>query len=120
VWTLKDVLGHLADWQAYGAEGLGLGRAPEMGYGGHIQRWNEAHAAARRHQPWDQVRADFEASHAAFVGALEALSPETLAGSFPDPFGRRNAYAWALIWPHHEREHAAGLLQAQGLAGRLD
>ncbi len=116
-WTLKDVLGHIADWEAFGAEGLWLGRAPEISSGGSIQLWNEAHAAARRSRSWDQVWADSEAAHAAFAEALAALSPEALAGPFPNPFGYENVHAWALIWPHHEREHAAGLREAGGRRG---
>lgn len=121
VWTLKDLLGHLADWEWYGVEKLDgppTRRALNMRFRGDIQGWNEAHAAARQDQPWDEVWADFQAARLALGQCLEKMSQEDLAQPFSVPWGRNwTVYRWLHLWLHHEREHAADLRANLDLSG---
>ncbi len=111
VWTLKDLLGHLADWEWYGVEKLDgppSRRALNMRFRGDIDGWNEAHAAARQDQPWDEVWSDFQAARLALGQLLEKMSQEDLAQPFAVPWSRNwTVYRWLHLWLHHEREHAA-------------
>jgi uncharacterized damage-inducible protein DinB len=113
VWTMKDVLGHVADWEWYGVERLDgppSQRSLDIDYPGSIQAWNEAHAAARRDQPWNEIWSDFQAARLALGQLLEKVDQEDLARRIDVPWGRdRTVYGWICIWLHHEREHAADL-----------
>ena len=112
VWTLKDVLGHVADWEWYGVEKLDgppSRRSLDIRFRG-IQDWNEAHAAARKDQPWDEVWSDFQAARLAMGQLLEKMSQDDLAQPFTVPWSRKwTVYRWIHLWLHHEREHAADL-----------
>ncbi len=113
VWTLKDVLGHTADWEQVGVEGLRLmarGRPPDVGRIGDIDAWNHEHAEARRDQPWEQVWADLHATREALVEVLDGMAQAGLARSYPFPWGPRGtAYQWVAVFVTHDREHAEGL-----------
>jgi uncharacterized damage-inducible protein DinB len=120
VWTLKDVLGHVADWEWYGVEkleGPRSRRSLAIRFRG-IQRWNEAHAAARKEQSWDQVWSDFQAARLALGQMLEKMSQEDLAQPFAVPWSKEwTVYRWLHLWLHHEREHAADLRANLALPG---
>jgi hypothetical protein len=115
VWVTgyKDVLAHVADWEWLGAEGLrdmAAGRPPQVEHVKDIEAWNQAHAEARRDQPWDEVWADFHAARKALLKALEGMSQADLARSFPFPWGAKGtAYWWVCVYIAHDREHAEGL-----------
>jgi hypothetical protein len=54
-WTLKDLLGHVADWEWYGVAGLrqmAAGQPPDPEPIDTIENWNQVHAEARREQSW--------------------------------------------------------------------
>jgi len=112
VWTLKDVLGHVADWEWYGVEKLDgppSRRSLDIRFRG-IQRWNEAHAAARKDQSWAQVWSDFQAARLALGQLVEKMSQDDLARPFAVPWSKEwTVYRWLHLWLHHEREHAADL-----------
>lgn len=115
-WTLKDVLGHVADWELFGVEGLrymaagdaaGLLQVPEIT---DIDAWNEAHVTARRGQPWAQVWADLVEARQALLETLEAIEPAALARRFRFPWGQQGTpYRWLRVYLAHDREHAADL-----------
>ena len=113
VWTLKDLLGHLADWEWYGVEKLDGPPSRcslNLRFRGKIQDWNEAHAAARKDQPWDVVWSDFQAARLALGQLLEKMSQEDLAQPFAVPWSRKwTVYRWIHLWLYHEREHAADM-----------
>lgn len=117
-WTLKDVLGHVADWEWFGMEGLremADGHAPQVGRVESIEDWNRAHADARRHQPWEMVWADLQAARRALLDVLGEMSQAELGRSFPFPWGTEGtAYQWILVYFRHDREHAHGLKEALG------
>lgn len=112
-WTLKDVLGHVADWEWVGVEGLrqmAIGQPPQVEHVQDIDAWNRAHAEARRDQPWEDVWADLHAARQALLEILEGMSQADLAQSFPFPWGPEGtAYQWVSVYLAHDREHAKGL-----------
>jgi uncharacterized damage-inducible protein DinB len=113
VWTLKDVLGHVADWEWYGVERWRpeqSNRSLQVPYPGTIQEWNDLHAAARKDDSWERVWVDFVNARAALQQIVEGLDEEELGRTVPAPWNPNDSnYRWILTWIHHEREHAADL-----------
>jgi uncharacterized damage-inducible protein DinB len=116
-WTLKDVLGHVADWEWFGVEGLrqmAAGNVPQVEHVQDIDAWNQTHAEARRDQPWEDVWADFHAARRALLEVLKGMEQAGLAQSFPFPWGPEGtAYQWVRVYLAHDREHAQGLREVQ-------
>jgi predicted RNase H-like HicB family nuclease/uncharacterized damage-inducible protein DinB len=121
-WTLKDVLGHLADWESFGAEGLHLmaqGQPPPEEPIGDVDGWNENHARARRNQSWEEVWRDLHAAHRALSAGLQEISEADLGRTFPFPWGPAGtAYQWVCVYVGHDREHARDLLSTGPLPER--
>jgi uncharacterized damage-inducible protein DinB len=119
VWTLKDVLGHLADWEWVGVEGLRhmrAGQAPQVDRIADIDAWNEAHAEARGDQAWDDVWRDLQLARREFMDALRGMDDARLAESFRFPWGPQGtAYQWVRVYVTHDREHAQDLREAMGI-----
>jgi uncharacterized damage-inducible protein DinB len=117
-WTLKDVLGHVADWEWFGVDGLrqmAAGQPPQVEHVQDIDAWNQAHAEARRDQPWEAVWADLHAARRALLDVLGEMSQAQLSRSFPFPWGPEGTpYQWIWVYFRHDREHAYGLRQALG------
>jgi uncharacterized protein (TIGR03083 family) len=112
-WTLKDVLGHVADWEWYGVAGLRqmvAGQPPEPEAIGDLEIWNATHADARRDQSWGVVWGDLHAARQSLLQILRRMSQSEMARSFPFPWGSEGAaYQWAGIFVEHDREHAKDL-----------
>lgn len=109
-WALKDVLGHIADWEAYCVSCIEAGEPLPQKYEGDGQRWNEAHAALRRNQSWQQVWNDFQVTRQQLLALLGAMSQDELEDAIENPWGAHaSAYGWAHAYLAHEREHAADL-----------
>ena len=117
-WTLKDVLGHVADWEWLGVDGLrhmAAGHAPQVERVEDLDAWNHAHAEARRDQPWEAIWANLHAARRALLEALEGMSQAGLTRSFPFPWGPEGkAYQWVWVYLTHDREHAQGLRSSLG------
>lgn len=113
VWTLKDVLGHLADWEELGADRLRArieGRVPEADSVADIEAWNRAHVAARRGQPWEQVWDDLHATRESFVAVVSRMEQADLQQPVAFPWGGAGTtYAWVSAFVRHDRDHAAGI-----------
>ncbi len=116
VWTLKDVLGHIADWEAYLLAGLldmAAGRPPRVEHVPDEEAWNQTHAQARRDQLWETVWADFQGVHQALLKVLGGMGQADLERAFPDVWEKRTCpYFWFLPVLEHDREHARDLRQA--------
>lgn len=114
-WTLKDMLGHVADWEWVGVEGLrcmAAGQLPQVEHIESIDAWNQAHCEARRGQPWEQVWDDFHAAREVMVAVLSDMPQDDLDRSFAFPWGQRGtAYQWVGVYVTHDWEHARGLEQ---------
>jgi uncharacterized damage-inducible protein DinB/predicted RNase H-like HicB family nuclease len=117
-WTLKDVLGHVADWEWFGVDGLrqmAAGQSPQVEHVQDIDAWNQAHVEARRDQAWETVWADLHAARRALLDVLEEMSQAQLGRSFPFPWGPEGTpYQWIWVYFRHDREHAHGLRQTLG------
>jgi hypothetical protein len=112
-WTLKDLLGHVADWEWLDLEGLrhmARGRPPQVEHVVDIDAWNEAHAEARHSQSWAQVWNNLQASRSALLDVLAAMDDAGLARTFPFPWGVEGTpYEWACVVLQHSRGHARDL-----------
>ncbi len=113
VWTLKDVLGHIVDWEQVGAQGLrdmAGGTAPQVKVIDDIEAWNQIHAGLRRDQPWEMVWADLHAVRQALLEVLSRMDQGALECSYPFPWGPRGtAYQWLTVFVGHDQEHAQDL-----------
>ena len=119
-WTLKDVLGHVADWEWFGVERWRpkqSNRSLKIDYPG-IQEWNDLHAAARKGDTWERVWVDFVNARAALRQILEEMDEGELARVVAAPWNPNDTnYRWIALWIHHERYHAADLRRALNLPG---
>lgn len=115
-WTLKDVLGHVADWEWVGVGGLrrmAAGQSPQVEHIRSIDAWNQAHCQARRDQPWEEVWDDFHAAREAMVAVLNDMPQDDLACSFVFPWEQEGtAYQWVGVYAAHDCEHALDLREA--------
>jgi len=118
VWTVRDVLGHVADWDTYMAKALGQMAAGQMGGDEYddLESWNTSHASARQGQSGEQVTADLAASRAGVLAALAPLSDPALCAPAASRWNAEDsAYGMAHVSLEHDRDHARGLREAVGL-----
>ncbi|MEK9165142.1 MAG: DinB family protein, partial [Chloroflexota bacterium] len=121
-WTLKDVMGHVADWEWQCVKGLrdvARGRDPniDIASDSDTDRVNKAMAKARRGQSWDEVWDDLFAARRALLRVLDKMTQETLSRPFVSPWRAGDtAYRWVRGWMSHDLEHAAEIRAALGLA----
>jgi len=112
-WTLKDTLGHIADWEEIGVAGLRQmadGQDPYVERIADVDAWNAAHAEARRDQPWTQVWTDLHDTRRALTDILESISQAELDHEFAFPWGAKGTPTeWTLVLVQHEHTHARGL-----------
>jgi hypothetical protein len=112
-WTLKDVLGHVADWEQVGVQGLRdmvAGKAPQVELIDDIEAWNQDHADLRRDQPWEKAWGDLHAVRNEMLETLAGTSQAVLEGSFLFPWvAQGTAYQWLTIFVGHDQEHAKDL-----------
>jgi len=113
-WTLKDMLGHIADWDLFALKALRAMREfrplPYVAES-DVDKVNSQQVAARREQTWDQAWADLKNIRAKVINALADWYDEQLvhAVDYPSEWGR-TAYGWFVsqtAW--HDREHADAL-----------
>jgi uncharacterized damage-inducible protein DinB len=105
-WTVKDLLGHLADWETYYTEILQNGRAQP--FADTIENWNTHHAAIRRAQSWRELWHDFQAGRQALLAAIEQEAD--LGRRFHNHWGRKvTVYHFVMVLLNHEREHTVEL-----------
>ncbi len=117
-WTLKDVVGHVADWEQVGVAGLrdiAGDRPPDGPTIPDIDAWNEERAATRRDQDWKTCWSDLHETRQGFLEILEELTPRDLQQTCRFPWGPAGtAYEWVHVFASHDREHAQGLRRATG------
>ncbi|HEV8282378.1 MAG TPA: maleylpyruvate isomerase N-terminal domain-containing protein [Candidatus Limnocylindrales bacterium] len=102
-WTVRDHVGHLADWMDEGARAIAMHASggdwladPDEA----IDAWNDRHVAATRGEsPADTLRR-YDAAHGALAAAVRSMSIEDLRS--PD------GWSWAYDCHHgHVRKHLA-------------
>jgi uncharacterized damage-inducible protein DinB/predicted RNase H-like HicB family nuclease len=109
-WTLQDVLGHVADWESFGVEGLrhmAAGLPPQVENVEDIDGWNRAHVQVRRGESWEVAWDDLHRARQALLNALAGMSQDDWSRTFPFPWGGTgNVYQWVRVYLSHDREHA--------------
>jgi hypothetical protein len=118
-WTLKDVIGHVADWERVGVEGLrnmAAGCMPQCEHIANIESWNQSHAEARHDEPWEDAWADLHRVRESLASILAGMNEQALARSYRFPWGPKGtAYRWVRVFVSHDREHAVGLRAAMAV-----
>lgn len=116
VWTLKDVVGHLLDWEMVGIDALrqlAAGQTPEFAPIPDFEAFNTNHAAARREQSWGHIAGLFTETRQELLTILDRLSDAALKRPFLTPWNSTtNGSDWVQIWSGHEHEHAADVKTA--------
>jgi hypothetical protein len=108
-WSVRDILGHVADWERYGSACLRADGTEEMEVR-DVDVWNELHASGRRQDSFETVVADLAQSGAALRAAL---AERPLGMTLPHQWGRAiTAYAWARGYVDHALEHVEMLQHA--------
>ncbi len=112
-WTLKDVLGHLADWDSYFLNTfytmVGEPTTPlSWSADGDDDAINAKLVAARRKQSFKKVADDCKSARAALITELQMISDDMLA----DPYGGEGSSypsAYHCFWSalEHYLDHAA-------------
>jgi predicted RNase H-like HicB family nuclease/uncharacterized damage-inducible protein DinB len=117
-WTVKDVLGHVADWEWIGVQGMRLmatGQPPNVEPIQDIDAWNATHVETRREESWEKVWADLHAARGEFLAVCEQMGRADLELAFPFAWGGHGTpYQWLCVYIEHDREHARDLRDATG------
>ena len=112
-WTLRDVLGHVADWSftiADAVDGALAGRALTEVEFNQLQEWNDAHQALRKDESWHKVKADYDEAWRRVSAALDKVDESQFElHAARHERGPIALYAWLFIVPHHEEEHGGYL-----------
>lgn len=114
VWSLKDVVGHLAafEWVLLDSIRLLDGSAESTPYLDAFRNddFNDAQAAARAAHSLDDVVAEYRQAHAEAMAALEPLGPERMreVGAMPW-YGDAYSFDDLVVYQYygHKREHCA-------------
>jgi hypothetical protein len=118
-WTLKDLVGHVADWEQVGVEGLrhmAAGRSPDIAHIPDIEAWNREHAAAREGQAWETCWVDLHETREQLLDVLQEMDQGRIDQSYLFPWGPQGtAYEWVRVFATHDREHAHDLRQEVGV-----
>lgn len=98
-WSVKDHLGHLADWQQYAADLLTGAATPRNIHGdAEMDRLNAEIAAATGARSLAEVRARLQSSYEALRGQVDRLDDTALEAAPP----------YARDWDRKLWEHIAG------------
>jgi uncharacterized damage-inducible protein DinB/predicted RNase H-like HicB family nuclease len=106
-WTLKDVAGHIADWDGLTTEMLQAireDREPLSDYDGNVEAWNAGRVAARAGESWDVAWSSLRKARRDVLSALDQFDDEALLRPYKGSLGG-NAYGWAYAALEHDRDH---------------
>ena len=110
-WTVKDVLAHLADWEAHMLTWVAAGRSgdpvehPDPGLTWkQLENFNQRIYEAHRDQPLEEVLAYSHTIHEQFMAMVEDMADEELLTSGVYPFlGKGSIYGWLGQYADHDR-----------------
>lgn len=119
-WSLKQLLGHLADYERLGVIALKAvagGREPVYDTVlADFDAFNNERGAIWGKTAWDEVWATFLATRRALLIVTEALPDDATARAFAAPWpGMTTPCGYLLDMAQHEQEHADALRRALGL-----
>ncbi len=109
-WSAKDVLAHLADWEAHMLVWLAAARrgeevkGPEPGLTWHqIKEFNRGIYEAHREEPLSEVLAAFDAAHRQFMAMVAAMPEEEMLarGRYKLTAGEA-LYEWLVAYAQHD------------------
>ncbi len=110
-WSVKDIVGHLADWDAFCTRSLQRirsGRQPIFTNEADLDAWNERHHNLRHAQPWSRLWSDMLTNRAALDAVLDGVGDDDWTRPCATPWSRHaTPYHWIRLWTEHDREHAA-------------
>jgi hypothetical protein len=117
-WCWRDVLGHLADWEAWyvgGIRDMVAGRLGGRDFDGDEERWNQAHARARAQQSAGEALASLVRAREELMDLLAGFDDRRLAGRCESPYGDMPCfYDWYAGVVTHEWDHVDCLRQVLG------
>ena len=110
-WTLKDVLAHLADWEARMPRWVAAARrgdpveTPEPGLTWkQLDILNERIYAAHRRQSLAKVLDDFQSAHQALMALAAAMPEDEMLAHGRYAFtGPGTVYDWLIAYAEHDR-----------------
>lgn len=116
-WTLKQIVGHLSDYDGLGIVALkAVAAEREPTYSMRIddfESYNNERAAQWEATTWSDVWTTYLATRRALLLIADTLSDEALARPFPAPWpALTTACGYLLDMAQHEREHADWLRRA--------
>jgi predicted RNase H-like HicB family nuclease/uncharacterized damage-inducible protein DinB len=106
-WTLKDLAGHIADWDGITTEilrSIHEQREPVSDYDGDTAAWNAKRAAARAGDSWDACWGSLRKARHDVLAALEPFDDERLVQPYEGSLGG-DAYGWVYTAVEHDRDH---------------
>jgi uncharacterized damage-inducible protein DinB len=118
VWTVKDVLGHIASW-----EGTCLEPLQRYADGGPFEveviedylKWNDEQAARKRDVPLDTILEELANVRQGLVEAASRLSAGQWKQRVPFSWGGRGTIAEVLdVFYQHELEHVRSIQRWRG------
>ncbi len=119
-WTLKQIIGHLIDYERLGVIALkAIAAEREPAYGEMIpdfDAFNNSRGSAWAEMLWNEVWANYRATRRALLLITETLPDDALARPFMAPWSEMTtACGYLLDMAQHQREHADALRRAFGL-----
>lgn len=123
IWTIKDVLGHIASW-----EETYLAPLRRYADGGPFEAaviedytpWNEEQADRKRHIPLSAILDELNAIRQELVATASRLSTEQWQRSLPFTWGGKGTVAQALdILAEHEWDHVRTIQHWRENRGRV-
>jgi uncharacterized damage-inducible protein DinB len=115
VWTVKDVLGHIASWEETCLEPLRRytdGGPFEVEVIEDYLAWNDVEAARKRDVPLDAILDELAAVRQGMVEAASRLSAEQWKQRVPFSWGGEGTIAGLLdVFYRHELEHVHNIRQ---------
>ncbi len=129
-WSVKDVLAHLADWEAHMLVWLAAARAgdavegPEPGLSWRqIKEFNRGVYEAHRDESLDQVLAAFRDAHRSFMAMVAAMPEEEMLARGRYALTAGDAlYDWLVQYAQHDAwgsKRIEDWAQARAAAARL-
>lgn len=115
-WSIKDVLGHIADWERHFTEQIEHirdGQPLEWVDDNEIEAWNAAHATAKRAAPLKRTKQEFFQVRERLLEILRGLPQEVLERKV-QAAGEEMDIPWyvAATW-EHDQEHYPDILTWQ-------
>jgi uncharacterized damage-inducible protein DinB len=115
VWTIKDILGHIASWEETCLEPLRCyadGGPFEVEVIKDYMAWNDEQAARKRDVPLDAILDELATIRQGLVEAASRLSTEQWEQIVPFSWGGEGTMAEVLdVFYRHELEHVCSIQQ---------